>query len=150
MRLIDGDERRLIRRIMKNFLSRHRVACWLGFALIVAALFGWGVGKNVPAFPADYQGVWRDERGVGVVIGPSEIQWTDAQGNPTKIWKCERLHAYPGGVSFSLKGEEERVCVEWSMWNRRIQFGYHEELETGPNSSVMRWTPQSWQMSKMR
>ncbi len=59
-------------------------------------------------------------------------------------------HAYPGGgISFSLKGKDERMCIEWNAWHSRIQFGFHEELETGSNSITMRWTPQSWQMKKV-
>jgi hypothetical protein len=149
MRLLDGDEGRLIKRMMNEIYSRHRVACWVAFALVVVALFVWGVGKKVPVFPADYQGVWRDERGVGVTIGATGIQWTDANGTPTKYWECERLHAWPGGISFSLRGKDERMCIEWNAWHSSIQFGYHEELETGPNMSRMVWTPQSWQMTKV-
>jgi hypothetical protein len=149
MRLLGGDEERLMKRMMNEIYSRHRVACWVAFALVVVALSVWGVGKKVPVFPADYRGVWRDERGVGVTIGATRIQWTDANGKPTKYWECERLHAWPGGVSFSLRGKDERMCIEWNAWRSSIQFGYHEELETGPSMSRMVWTPQSWQMTKV-
>ena len=150
MRLLDSNDRCLIQRMIKTIYSHHRIACWVAFSLVVVALFVWGVGKKVPVFPADYQGVWRDERGVGVTIGATGIQWTDASGTPTKYWECERLHAWPGGVSFSLQGKDERMCIEWNAWHNRIQFGFHEEIETSRDTSAMRWTPQSWQMTKVR
>jgi len=122
----------------------------VGLGLVLLGIWVWGVGKKVPAFPEEYRGVWRDERGVGVEIGPGEIQWTNVKGIPTKLWKCERFHAWPGGISFSLEGNEERMCIEWNAWGSRIQFGYWEDEETGPNTSTMRWTPQSWELSRVR
>jgi hypothetical protein len=134
---------------MNNELSRSKKITLVALGLVSAALFFWGIGKDAPAFPADYRGVWRDERGVGVIIGATDIQWTNASGTLTKYWECERIHAYPSGVSFSLKGKDERMCIEWNAWRSRIQFGFYEEPETGPNTSTMNWTPQSWQMAKV-
>ena len=138
-----------LQRMMKEIYSRHPAACWAVFVLTAVALVVWLMGERVPAFPADYRGVWRDERGVGVTIAATSVQWMDSKGRPTKRWECERLHSYPGGISFSLVGKDERICIEWNLSHNAIQFGFHEEVETGPTTSMMHWTPQSWHMKKV-